>query len=536
MVEDQAGDKSGTSDRGDRSSHAESEHARDPGRERDARGDRDDLGRTTKHLCGFTTPGLLGAWLVVLRAGALLAAFSLAGGNAWAEGEKQTVMLGGTSSAAEDVSGLTLQALIDEAIAHNLQVAVAESSVGEARALYEYAASKAYPVLSATVLFGGPTPEAKTTVKNDPSTATEASFEGDFDFGQLGVGVRINANAFVPIYTFGKISNGKDAAEHVVEAAKHQVHATKAEVASDVGRAFWSIQLVRTFENSLADGEKTLEKVLKKVEDLLENDSPQVTENDRLRLLHALGTLRVRKIDAANAQTIATKALLLLIGRTQGSAIEVATVDLDEGLPEGIPNQETMIATVRAKRPELMALREVVEAQKSFADLRRAQFYPDLFIGGVLNYAYTSNATDQTNPFIEDTFNFFDLGIGIGVRVEVDIFGKLAQLEQAEAQARTRATQERLATEAAELDVRRIHTSIEGGLQRVAALERNARTARGWLTASVLAYDIGTGRADELIDSFLAWAASEAELQKTRYDTILRMTELARATGKLTAQ
>jgi outer membrane protein TolC len=349
------------------------------------------------------------------------------------------------------------------------------------------------------------------------------------------VGVRIKGDAYVPIYTFGKISKGKEAAGHVIEAAKHQAHATKSEVVSDVSRAFWTIQLVRTFQGSLADGEKTLEKVLRKVEDLLENDSPQVTENDRLRLLHALGTLRVRKIDAANAKDIATKALLLLIGRSQSAGIAVATTELDDGLPQSIPDQQDVIETVRAKRPELLALRQVVEAQKSFADLRRAQFYPDFFIGAALNYAYTSNATDQTNPFINDDFNFLDVGIGVGLRVDLDIFGKLAQLEQAEAQARTRMHQERLATEAAELDVRRIHTSIEGGIQRVEALERNARTARGWLTASVLAYDIGTGRADELIDSFLAWAASEAELQKTRYDTILRMTELARATGRMTA-
>ncbi len=466
---------------------------------------------------------------------AAAAAFSLAAArSATAGGDNQTVVLGATSTVAAP-TGLTLPQLIDEALQRNPQVAVAESQIDEARGLYAFAASKAYPVLNATLLFGGPTPEARTTVVNDVNTITPASLEGDFDFGQLGVALRINGNASVPIYTFGKISSGKDAAKHVVEAAKHQAHGTKAEVVSDVTRAFWSIQLLRAFETSLADGEKTLEKVLHKVQELLEADSPQVTENDRLRLLHALGTLRVRKIDAADAFKIATKALLLLIGRPQSSSIEVAVVDLDDGLPTQIPDEEEMIRRVHSKRPELLALREVVEAQKSFAELRRAQFYPDFFIGAVVSYAYTSNATDQTNPFINDPFNFFDLGIGIGLRVELDVFGKLAQLEQAEAQAHTRMNQEHLASEAAELDVRRIHTQIKGGLSRVEALERNAHTARGWLTASVLAYDIGTGRADELIDAFLAWAASEAELQKTRYDTILRTAELARATGRLSA-
>jgi outer membrane protein TolC len=462
---------------------------------------------------------------------AALAVFSLRTAESRAE-DSQTLIFGETSTAAS-IGALALEALVDEAVKNNLQIAIERARIDEAKALYTLAASKSYPVLNATVLFGGPTPEAKTTVKNDPSTITEPSLEGDFDFGELGVGLRVQADAFVPLYTFGKISSGKEAAEHVIEAQELNTRATEAEVASNVARAFWTIQLVRTFERSLADGEKTLAKVLRKVEELLENDSPQVTENDRLRLLHAVGTLRVRKLDAENAADIASKAMLLLIGRSQRGKVFIADVDLDEGLPKRIGTADELIEEVKAKRPELLALRQIVEASRAFTELRIAQFYPDIFIGAAMSYAYTSNATNQTNPFIEDTFNFFDLGIGIGVRVNVDIFGKLAQLEQAEAQQRVREAQERLATEAAELDVRRIHTSITGGMERIAELERNARTARGWLTASVLAYDIGTGRADELIDSFLAWAASEAELQKTRYDTVLRMSELARATGRL---
>src|SRR5262245_52476262 len=154
--------------------------------------------------------------------GVALAAFSLASSTASAEGEKQTVLLGGSTSTVAEPTGATLQQLVDEALRHNLQIAVEESRLEEARALYDYAESKAYPVLNATLLFGGPTPEAKTTVLNDPSTVTEASLEGDFDFGQLGIGVRIHADGFLPIYTFGKISNGKEAANHVVEAQQHQ--------------------------------------------------------------------------------------------------------------------------------------------------------------------------------------------------------------------------------------------------------------------------------------------------------------------------
>ena len=88
----------------------------------------------------------------------------------------------------------------------------------------------------------------------------------------------------------------------VVRAARQQRTATEAEVVVNVTRAVWAVQLTRSFLASLDDGMRTLERVLEKIEELLDNDSPQVTENDRLRLKYALSQLRVRRVvDAANA-------------------------------------------------------------------------------------------------------------------------------------------------------------------------------------------------------------------------------------------
>ena len=168
-----------------------------------------------------------------------------------------------------------------------------------------------------------------------------------------------------------------------------------------------------------------------------------------------------------------------------------------------------------------------------FAHLRSRQLYPDLFLGGLLNFVYTSNATDVRNPFFNDRFNFFDVAVGLGIRVELDVFQKLALLEQAEAQARVRAQQEELARQAVEFEIRRLHTEIVNGYRRLKHLERANRTARGWLTSATLGYDMGLGRADELIDAFLAWAASEADLQNTRFNTLLKLVEIARASGRL---
>lgn len=465
----------------------------------------------------------------------LLVAIALARPAPAAANEGLTLVFDGSETSTATESGLGLDALVKLALERNLQVRVSRAQIEEARALYQQAAAQSYPQLNAQIVFGGPTAEAKTTEQNRIETVTEASLGGDLNFGELGVTVRGNVQLLQPLFTFGKISNAKNAASHLVRAADHQEDATKAEVALNVHRAYWAHQLVHAFVRSLDEGQATLGGILEQIEELLDADSMQVTENDRLRLVHALATLRVRRAEAETGLERANLALRILTGSELDARIEVTPRELYEALPDEPPELGAIVSDARAARAELLALREVVDAQEAFAEFRRRTLYPDLFVGGLMEFAYTSNATDQTNPFIFDPYNILDFAAGIGLRWQFDLFTKLAQIEMAEAELAVRQSQEALATEAVELEVREIHARIEGGFRQIDQLERANRAARGWLTSTVLAYDIGTGDARELIDAFLAWAASEAELSSVRYDTVVNLSELARARGQLVA-
>lgn len=429
-------------------------------------------------------------------------------------------------------TSMTLDELVDVALHNNAQIAISAAEIGQAQALYELAAAQAYPTGSLTALFGGPVPEAQTTEVNDINTLTPASDQGDFNFGKLGVQVRLSADLVQPLYTFDKIGSLKRATQHLIKAAEHKNTVTEADVVVNVNKAFWTIQLTRTLMKSLDEGVANLEKVLDKIEEMLEADSGQVTENDRLRLKYALATLSVRRTEAQAIHQVAKQAMRLLVGWPQSRDFEVVPRDLSE-LPTKKPSLEELIVWARDYRPELKALKQVVKAAETFAEFRRSNFFPTLFIGGALSQVYTSNATNQTNPFIYDPYNTFSVAVGLGLRVELDIFTKIAQLKQANAEVLTRQAQTELVAQLVDLEVRKLDTEIEAGYTRIEQLSRANRTARGWLTAATLGYDIGTGAADELIDAFLAWAASEAELQTTRLSVLTKLIELSRATGKL---
>jgi outer membrane protein TolC len=429
-------------------------------------------------------------------------------------------------------SALGLEELVRDALKANLQIKAEETIIDQAKALYSRAKAQAYPRFSLRTLFGGPTPEAKTTVLNDPSTATPESLEGDFDFGNLGITFRVNAEGVFPIYTFGKIDSAKEAAGHAIHAARHKVEITSADVIMNVHKAFWAYQLAQSFANSLQEGDEIIEGVLEKVETLLEDDSPQVTENDRLRLLHAAATVRVRLKEARQGTELALRALKLLSGREQHQALTVRLEEVAE-VPEEPPSLEELKPEAHRRRPELEALRALIEAQGSWLDFKNRALLPDLFLGGVLELAYTSNASDQTNPFVYDRFNFFDVGVGIGLNAELDVFNKLAEAEEAEAQRNTTVAQYLAVRQAVDLELGATHAELVGRYRRITDLKRAHRASRGWLAASVLAYDIGIGDAGELIDAFLARATAEGELFKTYFDIQIGHAKLGKALGRL---
>jgi outer membrane protein TolC len=436
------------------------------------------------------------------------------------------------AAGADATPPLDLDDLVRRALERNLEIEVTAAQVREAEALHQAAASTAYPQVDFRTIFGAPTAEARTEVVNDIDTITPPSLGGDLRFGTLGVTVRGNLTIAQPVYTFGKIANGKRATSHLVDAAEHQTDVTRATVVYNVHQAYWSLQLVRAFLASISDGQRTLGKVLDQIEELLDNDSDQVTENDRLRLTYALTTLGVRESQARIGGQQAQQALKLLVGWPADTPLPVVERSLYDALPPAPPPLGLQIDEAKRGRPDLKALRAVVEAQRDLIRFRRAGLFPDFFVGGILNFAYQSNATDQTNPFIFDPYNILDIGIGVGLVYELNVFTKLAELEQAQAELRTRQRQEILAAAAVELEVRDIHVQLTGGLEQLGRLRRANSAARGWLASNVLAYDVGVGDARELIDAFLAFAASEAELERVQFETVVQMANLARATGR----
>ena len=106
--------------------------------------------------------------------------------------------------------------------------------------------------------------------------------------GDLGAGISFAVGgrfeALLPIYTFGKISEAKNAALAGVEAGQAGIEKARQDVALEVRRAYYGWLLAGTSVDILEDGEKKLKEAEKKLIKMLDELNEDVTDRDLFKL------------------------------------------------------------------------------------------------------------------------------------------------------------------------------------------------------------------------------------------------------------
>jgi outer membrane protein TolC len=440
----------------------------------------------------------------------------------------------GTPSAegSQAASGgpLTLRQIVERARRTDARVEEAEAELRRLQALQRQAHWAWFPKFETVVGFGGPTPEARNDGLGGPPT-TEASLEGDWNFGELGVTVRGEVNALLPLYTFGKLSALEKAGDQgpIIGAALRE--RARDEAGFQAAQAFYGYQLARSGLVQLEDTAKRLEDAAKRINELLAEESQQVSKLDTYKVNFFRQVVAARRGEAQQGRLLALEALRLLSGARPGEPLEIVAVDLpleEEFTP---PKLEQALALAEQRRPELGAIQAGITAREQEVLIRERAYYPDLGLIGFARFAYTSNATPQRSPFAYDPYNEATAGIGLAARGTFDIPMKNAQADQARAELDKLKAQQRLLQSAIRLEVTKVHGELLAALERARAFTEAEKNARRWATAAYAAFDLGTGDTRELVDAFSALAQASADKAKSWHDVRVGIAALDRVTG-----
>jgi outer membrane protein TolC len=428
-----------------------------------------------------------------------------------------------------------LDELLDMARKGNPGLAAnAQATAGiEAQALEAHRSYWPTGDLSSTL---APVPEIRcqATADNDCASTPDFSFKASQTFDAItklrGVFTRTEIKLVQPIYTFGKISAGINAADLGVEASRSKASGQVADVELNVRRAYWGAKLARELLSMLDEGLDYLNDAQKKIDEELAEGSGNASVADRLRLRTMRADIEARVLEARRGADLAKAGLRTLIGPGAPADLDVDDAPLEE-LDVPARQLASYDDLARSFRPEVKALDQMVAAKRALADLEWRRQYPDLVLVGSALYAYASSVDHPNNAFANNPFNSSGVGVAAAFRMPLDLFVKNAHAHRLRAEAKEAELRRNEALGGISFEVEKAYTEMKEADQRLKTVQKGEKAARQWIAAIMQNISVGLAETKDFSDALLAFFQAHTRCLQALYDCNIAVASLTRVAG-----
>ncbi|HEX4383260.1 MAG TPA: TolC family protein [Myxococcales bacterium] len=430
---------------------------------------------------------------------------------------------------------LTLHDLQDRARQNDPRAQQAVAQLENAQGKRDEANWAWFPNFATTAYVAGPTPEHrliggdKDDDPTNPAHLTPGSTGTSIFHGEVGVVAHVDIQGVLPIWTFGKLTAGKEAGKHLVLATEALLQRARDQSAFDAARAYWGYQTARNADTSVQKIRDRLGDAQKTAAQLLKEKSSQLGKSDSLKLDYLAEEIEAQHVRAVKNRDLALTALRLLIGAQPQQQVEIAVQELPDA--PAAPNADDVLRKALERRPETKAAAEGVAARMALVDLAKARMYPDLGIAFGARYTETTNADSPSDPFINNPYHESSAYVALGLQGTFDIPQKLARLHQAEADLRESLAVQAGAAQLVRLEIQQAMGDLVEAGQRWQRYVNQTSIGKQLATQASVAFDSGLGDARDLLEGTLLFARADGERLGALYDAQVAWAALEKAAG-----
>src|SRR6478609_8219463 len=341
---------------------------------------------------------------------------------------------------------------------------------------------------------------------------------------------RTEVKLIQPVFDFGKISAGIEAAEAGVGVSRQKEAGARADIELNVRKAYYGLKFAREVIDMLDEGSSYVDDAQKKLDKDLANGTGNVSVTDKLRMRTVRAELDARILEAKRLQGFARDSLRTLLGSEAPSDIEV---DDEEFEPPEVKEHPVSYYEdlAKANRPEVRMLEYAVKAKSALADLERRREYPDLVLIATGVFAYAQTVDDPQNAYYSHYFNSRSAGLAAALRMQLDLGPKIARARKTEAEAREITHRRSEALGGILLEVRKTYTESTEAASRVAAMDKGQKAGKAWISAVAQNFAVGLAEARDLSDALVAFFGMRTRYLQAVFDLYVARSALTRATG-----
>lgn len=435
-----------------------------------------------------------------------------------------------TAQATENVTENRLVLSVDDCVRMALKSA---PELGEAQADIELTTSKLdeakayrYPQLEVTALFG-PAPQAR---REDisPVVATDKSYSR---FNQLTWFASTDATIIQPLFTFGKISENMKAATHGIEVDRSRKEQRANEIALKVREYYYGLLLAREMKELVLEVQESLSKAREKAQKLLDQGSESIEELDLYKLDAFSGEVAKYLEEAKKGESLALAALKTRLGLPFDTPLEISNQRLVM-IETDTPAFESFVDKARLKRPEFRQIDEGIKARAALVEASRANYYPDIFLGGLFSWAYADDRDRIRNPYINDQFKHVNGGVALGLRWKLDFGITGAKVSAERAQHNRLLSTKEFADANIPLQIRKYYLELKEAENSAVATKTAYTNSKKWAVTALANFDFGVGPAKEIFEALQAYARMRAAYFQSLYNYRIAWANLDYATGE----
>lgn len=352
-----------------------------------------------------------------------------------------------------------------------------------------------------------------------------------FDFSNIVPFNRLEVEVRQPLYTFGKISTGIEAAQAGRVAREAELGRTREDVVLELKRIWWGHKLARESLELTDELVKTFEEALEKAEERLRAGEPGVTQPDVLKLRLALSETKRNRARLKKEVTLSLEGYRRAIGKPPDAPFapddgKLTPIEIAE--LEGLPPVEAVVE----QRPAFKAAQAGVLAQEQKVQVERLGYLPDLFVAGIFRWAIAPGRADIDNPFLVDEFNYLVGGAYLGLRAELDPWGVAARVAAEEAKLSEMRAELEAARLGLPLEVRKARLEFDSAKETLELARGARRAGRALALTTVANFGLGIGDADEVLEAVGFFGRADAAWLQAVHDYNLAVAELSRVMGR----
>lgn len=430
-----------------------------------------------------------------------------------------------------DVKEYTKDEFIEEFLKKAEIVESLRQEINVAQANYNIVLAQYFPKVKMT--FGlGPHPKYEyEAMKLEQDSEGNYSIINDnwkhytWDFSEYGVAIRVKAQFMMPIYTFGKFMNGRDAALAGVAVSEAQAEIGKLKLRKEAATYYWSWVMANEMLDLMKPAVKKVDEAEQKLKKMLYEEKEGVSQKDLIKLRIEKEKLLYR-LKGLELQHDTLKAAL---NEILGDNWKIA----DKGIrKEDYKRDYDSILTYMANdSPYRKYLQNGLDALKNLYDYEICSLFPDFGFAGYIEYKYTSSVYENDYPYADSPYNGWDGELGIGLTMNINYVEQGRKIQKAKAKWKAMVAKAKFMEKTVPILIKKKYNELKALESKVRHVKKAKKYSKGWMTMEFSNYESGFNNTNDLIGAVKEFFENEYLYLQSVYEYNMKIEDIIETTG-----